>query len=210
MFKFIMTTVLSNSEGLHDRWLNDYISPGNVGSVGDVLMDVRLRQSTPDMDARYMKFTHGLNGIRLGSNVQNGMIPNYFGYGFARTVDHNWNVNRKKKYKIGFKFSNHQPPDKTPSMQVYQGGTPKYSWLNTTSNVYRALHTGSMFLPAPGEFRPDPNTVPRGGSIPSIVGEATQPNVPVASGLKWGEGGGEPIFGGTLFAPKGTVAETPK
>ena len=117
-----MTTLLRNTERLHDQWLNDYISPGNVGSVGDVLMDVRLKQSAPDMDMRYLSLTHGKNESRFGSNVQNGTLTNFFNFGPATAIDHNWNINRGKKYKIGFKFQNLQPPDKTPSMQTMEGG----------------------------------------------------------------------------------------
>lgn len=171
-----MAKIISNVEGLHDQWLNHYISPGNVGSVGDVLMDVRLKQSAPEMDMRYLPLTHGKKEARFGSNVQNGTISNFFGSGPANTIDYNWNVNRGKRYKIGFRFEDLQPNDKNPSMQMYQGGTPQYSWRNTTSSVYKALHTGAMFLPAPGPFQQDPNTVPRGGSIPSIIDQAGNPN----------------------------------
>ena len=197
-----MTSLLTNTERLHDQWLNDYISPGNVGSVGDVLMDVRLKQSAPDMDMRYLNLTHGKNESRFGSNVQNGTLTNFFNFGPATAIDHNWNINRGKKYKIGFKFENLQPPDKTPSMQTMQGALPQFSWHTTTSNVYRALHSGSMFLPAPGPFQPGPGEIPRGGNVPSIVQSATQPNAPTAQQPSWDTGGSQPIFGGTIFAPK--------
>jgi len=197
-----MTTLLRNTERLHDQWLNDYISPGNVGSVGDVLMDVRLKQSAPDMDMRYLSLTHGKNESRFGSNVQNGTLTNFFNFGPATAIDHNWNINRGKKYKIGFKFQNLQPPDKTPSMQTMEGGQPQFSWHTTTSNVYRALHSGSMFLPAPGNYWLQPGQLPRGGNVPTVVQTATQPNGPAAKMPSWGTGGSETVFGGTLFAPK--------
>lgn len=202
MFKFNMTTLITRKDKVHDRWLNDYISPGNVGTIGDVLMDVRLKQSTPDMHMRYLNLTHGKNESRFGSNVQNGTITNFFNFGPANSIDHNWNISRSKKHKIGFKFENLQPPDKTPSMQSVQGALPQFSWHTTTSNVYRALHSGAMFLPAPGPYQPNPGEMPRGGIVPSIVANATQPNVPAAGLPTLLTEGPQPIFGGTLFAPK--------
>jgi hypothetical protein len=190
-----MAEIISNIEPLHDTWLNDYISPGNVGSVGDALMHVRFKQSQPDLDMRWDPFTDGNREVRFGSNVQNGTIPNYFGSGAANTIDHNWNINRGKRYKIGFVFEDHQPPDKTPSYQPFVGATPQFSWRSTTSNVYRALHTGSMFLPAPGPYQPDEGDIPRGGSIPSIVADATMPNVAAAPAVLWGQGGSTPNAG---------------
>lgn len=50
----------------------EYISPGVVGSVGDVLPGVRLRTSTYQMAPVFDTSSSGAEAPYLGSNVQNG------------------------------------------------------------------------------------------------------------------------------------------
>ena len=46
------------------------IQPGQVGSVGDVLITPRLKHSSPDLPIRWVGWAYGANAPYLGSNVQ--------------------------------------------------------------------------------------------------------------------------------------------
>ena len=73
-----------------NRWDNCFIQPGKVGSVGDVVMGVRLRHSAPDTPLRYDNFFSHANMIANGANVTDGQGEGYAGGGGpARVVDSN-------------------------------------------------------------------------------------------------------------------------
>jgi hypothetical protein len=74
-----------------NRWDFDSIRPGSVGSVGDVLGQVRLKTSAPDMPFRWDMNSSKLNEPRLGSNVQNGTQASFQSQGLgAKTIDSAW------------------------------------------------------------------------------------------------------------------------
>ena len=141
------------------------ISPGNVGSVGDVLTSVRLRQSAPGMKLRYDPTFSGANEPRSGSNVQDGFSYSYTsGGGPARTVDSNW-VNKKFKTAHGWVYQDLRAADRT--LTEVMGSTGRYDWYNRVANTYQAKITGDMFLPLPGEYQP--SDTPRGGQMPRVI-----------------------------------------
>jgi hypothetical protein len=141
------------------------ISPGVVGSVGDVLNSVRLRQSAPDMMLRYDQVFSGRNEPRSGSNVQDGYSYSYTsGGGPSRTLDSNW-TNKKFKTAHGWIYQDLRVPDKT--LTEIMGSTGRYDWYNRVANTYQAKITGDMFLPLPGGYQP--SGVPRGGQVPRII-----------------------------------------
>lgn len=51
------------------------ISPGKVGSVGDTLMNTRLRQNKPSDEMRFSNETKGKKEQRFGSFIQDGTKP---------------------------------------------------------------------------------------------------------------------------------------
>jgi hypothetical protein len=160
------SSIIGNQEPLNN-WLDNYISPGRVGSVGDVHLSVRLKQSMPSLPERHAAWTYGNYEQRLGSNVQDGMLRGYDNSGsMARVIDENWDIQRKFKTSHGWRYQDIRAPDRT--IEPYLGATPQYGWLNQVATIYNAKSTGNKFMPAPGGYAPAPGDVPRGGLIPRL------------------------------------------
>lgn len=149
-----------------NRWNYERICPGVTGSVGDVNMQVRLKQSAPDMPMRYSPyFSHG-NEVFLGSNVQNGDSRSYCSGGAGATViDSNWGGRRGFKTRHGWICQDLRAPDTLHEPRT--GSTPQYSWNNKIATTYKAMRSGNMFLPAP--YMLPRGAVPRGGQVPRII-----------------------------------------
>lgn len=157
------------------------LSPGVVGSVGDVLGSVRFKQSAPDMKLRYDQVFSGKNEPRSGSNVQDGYSYSYSsGGGPARTLDSNW-TNKKFKTNHGWIYQDLRAPDKT--LTEIMGSTGRYDWYNRVANIYQAKVTGDLFLPLPGGYQPS-GGVPRGGQVPRIIA-VDEPVAPPLTNENW-------------------------
>jgi hypothetical protein len=155
-----------------NQWEYNSIRPGVVGSVGDVLLNPRYAQSSPDMPMRFDKSFNGPKESRLGSNVQNGTIKSYDSKGGpARTYDTNWGGRRNFKISHGYVYQDMRAPDK--SVQPILGSTPDYSWHNKIATTIEAKRTGNLFLPLPHGYEPVAQT--RGGAYPIIRGYAAYP-----------------------------------
>ncbi|MEG3883809.1 hypothetical protein QT971_06315 [Microcoleus sp. herbarium19] len=141
------------------------ISPGLVGSVGDVLASVQLKHSTPDMALRYDSEFYGTKAPRAGSNVQDGYSYSYTsGGGPSRTISRNL-VNESFKTIHGYTYQDLRVPDKR--FEPMMGSTGRYDWYNRIGNVIDAKRTGEMFLPLPGPFQP--TSTPRGSQYPTVT-----------------------------------------
>jgi hypothetical protein len=156
--------------------------PGPVGSVGDVLLKSRMPQSTPDMTP---KFDPYFTGHRHGANVQDGHEKSYGSRGRgARTRDSRWGGRRSFKNEYGWSVHDIQIPDKRTEPWVSSLGD--YSWRNKVATVRDAKRTGSMFLPLPGGYEPEPNDLARGGSavrVTDILGGDAPPGLdPLVTG----------------------------
>ena len=57
-------------------WHQSQSRPGPVGSVGDVIVKTRFRQSTPAMPWAYDPYWSGDRANKLGSNVTDGTWKN--------------------------------------------------------------------------------------------------------------------------------------
>ena len=156
-----------------NRWNHCRIQPGNVGSVGDCLVQPRLKHSAPDMPLRFDPyFSHG-NSVVNGSNINNGTRTSYAsGGGPARTVDSNWGGRRNFKTRVGWIHQDMRAPDTLH--EPLNTGTPQYSWHNKIATAYEAKRTGNMFMPLPGQYLLHPSQTPRGGAIPRIVDDESQ------------------------------------
>ena len=145
-----------------------YISPGWVGSVGDVLVTPRLKQSAPDLPTRYEAWAAGDNAVFLGSNVQDGQhISQSSGGGPSRCIDSNWSGSRSFKTRRGWYMEDIRAPDNF--VEPYVSSLGDYSWRNKVATVYDSLRTGENFLPVPGQYRLAPGQVPRGGLVPRVT-----------------------------------------
>jgi hypothetical protein len=151
-----------------NRWEHDSIRPGNVGSVGDVLGQVRLKNSAPEMPFRWEMSSAKKNESRVGSNVQNGTSASFTSGGMGpEVIDSGWG-GRDEFYTLrGWTHQDISTPDKL--VVPVDIPAPSYSWENRMANVYEARTTGQNFLPLPGGFAPE-GGVPRGGQVPQTIG----------------------------------------
>lgn len=156
-----MQSIVSD-DTVKNRWL---ISPGAVGSVGDVVGAVRLKQSAADLPMRWDKtFPVGKGLNRVGSNVTDGSHENIeSGGGPARVLDSNWQSGRKMKRNVGWMFQDYRAPDNL--VEPYVSSTFDFDWRNKIATVYEAKRPGQMFLPLPGGYAPSPGELTRGASV---------------------------------------------
>lgn len=156
----------------HPRWLNDYIAPGPVGSVGDVVLQPRLKRSMPNSPFEFDKAFSHVKEPYFGSNVSNGQHVGYCSRGGpALLLDSNWNMGRGFKNRVGWYYQDLRAPDKR--VEPLLGTAPEYSWHNRLATVYREKHSGDHFLPLPGPYVLSPGEAARGGRYPittDIVG----------------------------------------
>lgn len=152
-----------------DTYTNNYwrLSPGAVGSVGDVNMQVRLSQSGPDVKMRFSKNFSKKKLKYIGSNVQDG----YFGSGgSARTIQRKFGIRDAERTDIGWRKKDIVPLDNFREPIFAPLGPHK--WRNTTAAVFRAKRTGSKFLPPPGGYSPNllpPKVLTRGNQYPRPI-----------------------------------------
>lgn len=190
--------------GVLKRKHYEMLSPGAVASVGDVLTQIRLKHSAPDLPIRW-----GFAGSQLpimGSNVSDGQHVSYEnGGGPATLMDTNWNVKRKKHINHGWKFDELLAPDMV--VTPFDKSTPDYSWINKIATVNHAFDSGRKFAPLPGGYTG--NGLPRGGSVPRITAvdapEEVQMNqIPQFTGSIVGSGreySGRTLNGETVVDP---------
>lgn len=139
-----------------------YISPGAVGSVGDVLGQVRYKHSAPELEIRWDPEFAGKKENRVGSNVGDGQHKSYTSLGGgARVYDSNWESGRHFRVQEGWIVQNLRPEDSL--VEPYVGSTGDYSWRNKLATVYEARRTGDQFLPLPGPYIQSPGEINRGG-----------------------------------------------
>jgi hypothetical protein len=139
------------------------IQPGSVGSVGDVLGQIRIKQSYPDAPFAWDPTFSNLGESRLGSGVQNGQEGSYMSNGMGPvTVDLGWSSRKSHKSNLGWVYQDIKETDKLVVPIDYPA--PRYHWNNTVAKVCEARVTGDKFLPAPGPFAPE--SITRGNQIP--------------------------------------------
>lgn len=175
---------------------SEIITPGIVGTVGDTIGSIRLKQSAPDMAMRYDSQFSGPQEVRLGSNVQDGFSYSYAsGGGPARTLDSKL---ERKSFKTvhGWIHQDLRAPDKLLGERL--GSTGRYDWYNRVANIYQAKVTGDMFLPLPGVFAPTSMT--RGSQVPRIVAKDYPRAGPPHPSL-WGDPG--EVIGSVCVDPNG-------
>jgi len=149
-----------------NRWNHSFIQPGNVGSVGETLVQVRYKQSAPDLPMRYDPLFSHKNMVSNGSNVQNGTIVSYdSGGGAARTISSNWGGRRHFKVRHGWIMQDLRAPDKIHEPAT--GEIPSYDWNNKIATAYDSFRTGNLFLPIPGPYTPAYGEFARGGEGPT-------------------------------------------
>lgn len=176
-------------------WNKDYISPGSVGSVGDTISRVRLRQSSIDLPARYERENISANG----SNVQDGYSTSYSTGGLgSKTVERPLPFRPSFKTNVGWRHQDIVAADRSREIKV--ASLPQFTWKSGLASVERAKDT-LRFNPLPGGYGPSGLT--RGGMNPRITSRVTsdtsvhpfqqyelpqQPMTRLAPGVQQGEG----------------------
>lgn len=178
------------------RLMSDYAQPGAVGSVGDVLVAVRLHQSTPDMPMRYdPAFSPGHDEF-LGSNVQDGQQTSWdTGFGGARVVESSFNYYDGFRTNNGTRIEDLRPADMM--VEPFVSSLGDYTWRNRVAETYRAMTTGSQFLPLPGGYAPSPGELSRGGNVPQVMAVAGGPAQVIPDSIVG-------AYGGLLDQTRGT------
>jgi len=174
-----MTAIVANrGTGPNHRhvWLNDYINPGPISSIGDVNLQVRLKHSFPDAPLRYTREFSHKRIQRLGSNVTDGQYVNYdTGAGPPKLIDKSFTGTRDFKILHGYRFQDIRDLDR--STVPIDGSLPQYSWNNKIAQTYKSMHTGEKFLPLPGKYQLPDNEIPRGGNYPRVTDRAGMPSI---------------------------------
>jgi len=148
-------------------WDKASIRPGPVGSVGDVLTSIRIKQSMPDMPFAYDK-TFGPNSDELrGSNVQDGRWESFYdgGYG-AVTKRQRWSNNYTGfKTATGWITQNIVPEQRLTDPKL--SSQPRQGFETQAASILSK--SGDMFGELPGGYKALPGSLPRGGLIPKVV-----------------------------------------
>lgn len=156
-----MEPIVTNQR--YHRWADSVMSPGVVGSVGDVLVTPFLKTSTIDLPRRVDRIFAGENACPMGANISDGDLRAYSSGGLvARTFDSNWGGNRDFKDVKGWVIQDLRTPDKM--VEPFVSSLGDYSWRNKVAKVNEAFRTGYNFAPVPGEY--SSNGIPRGAQVP--------------------------------------------
>jgi hypothetical protein len=160
--RFIQMEPIVSNQRYH-RWADSVMSPGVVGSVGDVLVTPFLKTSTIDLPRRVDAVFAGENACPMGANISDGDMKAYSSGGLvARTFDSNWGGNRDFKDVKGWVIQDLRTPDKM--VEPFVSSLGDYSWRNKVAKVNEAFKTGMNFANIPGEY--SSNGIPRGGQMP--------------------------------------------
>ncbi len=138
----------------------EYCQPGKVGSIGDPLTAVRLKQSAIDLPPRYDALNPLGVSKRLGTFVQDGTLGGTPARAFGGEF-----TNPDPWSPRGFTVTNVIPSDRVADPVFL--GVNQLTWKNNVAQTYDAIMGGKKFMPVPGSFTLAPGELPRGGGGPS-------------------------------------------
>lgn len=159
-------------------WNKDSIRPGPVGSVGDVLLGVRFKQSQPDSDMRWdPQFSNGQE-VYNGANISDGTHAGFTtGGGVAKTLRQPFGYRPGFKTAIGWERQDIVPVDRSRTSMMSSAG--QYSWDSKVGRVNNAASTGKFFTPLPGGYGLEKGQIPRGGNDPIIIASSNDIGIPL-------------------------------
>jgi len=165
--------VINKFKGPLNKWDKNSIRPGPVGSVGDVLTSVRIKQSDPDADFAWNKKFGPDTSMLRGSNVQDGRWASFSDGGY------NAQVKRKRlnppgtfSTEVGWERQNIIPEPR--EMQPKLLDQPGYGWKSQAAEILQ--RQGDMFTSLPGGYGATELT--RGGAFPSVVSNSVNLTTP--------------------------------
>lgn len=145
-----------------NRWDKGRIAPGPVGSIGDALTSVRIKQSTPDMPIAYDKLFSAKNDSNRGSNVQDGSWASFADGGYGAEV---YARKRQKKTNVGTFMQQMSGNDRSFNAVV----APQPQVGTRTQAEAILFRQGDKFQILPGGYAPEPGQLLRGGQVPRVV-----------------------------------------
>jgi len=157
-----------------NQWDKSSIRPGPVGSVGDVITSVRIKQSMPDMPFAYDKTFNPATDVLRGSNVQDGRWESYVDGGYNAVVKkQRWSNNYTGfKTATGWIAQNIIPEQRTTDPKVSSQGRQGFE----TQAAAILNRQGDMFRELPGGYTAPAGVLPRGGMLPRTVNAANMPD----------------------------------
>lgn len=145
-----------------NRWNERAIQPGPQGTVGDVLTQVRIQQSTPDLPVKFNRTFSGANSSQRGSNVQDGTKRSFFDGGLGAQV-----ITRKRQKYTNVGWVQQDLTGNDRSFQSVMAPQPRAVWVTQVDSI---LHRqGDAFQILPGGYGPEPGQLLRGGQVPRAV-----------------------------------------
>lgn len=149
-----------------NQWDKNSIRPGPVGSVGDALTSVRIKQSMPDMDFAYDKTFAPKNDVLRGSNVQDGQWFSFSDHGYnAQVKKRKLHKNNSFKTAVGWFKQDVSPPEKMVEPKLLPQG--RVGWNTQEAAILQ--RSGDMFKDLPGGYKAPPGVLPRGNQYPRAV-----------------------------------------
>ena len=132
-----------------NQWNKNYISPGVVGSVGDVVQNIRLKQSAPDLAPRWEYKKSQLQ--QKGSGIGDGSVPNnYTGAPSSNTFMTDYYNSPYEEYVVGTNTQDLRPNDLAATTREL--GAPQFGWRSTQAVTAKARVMGEKFLPLPNGY----------------------------------------------------------
>lgn len=145
----------------YNQWMNSYISPGPTAQIGDVLPNVKLKHSAPELPLRYLMNDNQME--ERGGNIQDGQWYSESTGGLgAKTIVQDFYHSSTESISRGFldtqgMFGTCSANDDEPVRIINR---PLERWKLTQATITNALSTGSEFTPLPNGYVP--SGVPRG------------------------------------------------
>jgi hypothetical protein len=132
-----------------NQWNKNYISPGVVGSVGDAVQNIRLKQSAPDLAPRWEYKRAQLE--QKGSGIGDGSVPNnYTGASSSNTFMTDYYNSPYEEYVVGESIQDLRPNDLAATTREL--GAPQFGWKSTQAVTAKARVMGDKFLPLPNGY----------------------------------------------------------
>jgi hypothetical protein len=139
------------------------IRPGQVGAVGDVIGNIRLKHSAPELPIRW-EYDLG-EFFRFGAHVEDGFHPYHKDYLGILPVGMLMNRNDFQT-NYGWKYQDLRAPDKTYQPEMSQTFS---NFDNLRATVINSTRTGIQFRKLPNGYAPKEGDVSRGGQVPRIT-----------------------------------------
>ena len=161
-----MAFVTSNIQYPMNKWNKNFISPGPVASVGDVLTSVRIKQSLPDMPFAYSKQFNPSNEMKRGSNVQDGQWASFSDGGYNAIVKRA-RLEKEDSFKTvtGWIHQDIIPVDRLQEPKVQPQG--QVGWNTQVAAI--KTQRGSPFQELAGGYSPPEGVLLRGNQFPRII-----------------------------------------